>query len=76
MLNLGVTDLTLSYIKNAAIAGIFEVEMSGFITSSFSAAIHVADIEISRALEKTLIRVFFPQHFSISTPKVLLKMFY
>ena len=26
MLNLGVTDLTSSYIKNTAIAGIFEVE--------------------------------------------------
>ena len=71
----GITDLTSSYIKNTAIAGIFEVDMSDFITSSFSAAIHVADVEIPRALETTLIRAFFPKHFSISTPKVLLKMF-
>ena len=61
--------------KNTAIAGIFEVDISDFITSSFSAAIHVADVEIPRALETTLIRAFFPKHFSISTPKVLLKMF-
>ena len=31
---------------------------------------HVADVEIPRALETTLIRAFFPKHFSISTPKV------
>ena len=65
----------ITYKKNTAIAGIFEVDMSDFITSSFSAAIHVADVEIPRALETTLIRAFFPKHFSISTPKVLLKMF-
>ena len=65
----------IMYKKNTAIAGIFEVDMSDFITSSFSAAIHVADVEIPRALETTLIRAFFPKHFSISTPKVLLKMF-
>ena len=63
------------YKKNTAIAGIFEVDMSDFITSSFSAAIHVADVEIPGALETTLIRAFFPKNFSISTPKVLLKMF-
>ena len=63
------------YKKNTAIAGIFEVNMSDFITSSFSAAIHVADVEIPRALETTLTGAFFPKHFSISTPKVLLKMF-
>ena len=41
------------YKKNTAIAGIFEVDMSDFITSSLSAAIHVADVEIPRALETT-----------------------